>query len=259
MACIESLGISFWAPTFVTTPSFQFHMITYLRNLSNACLFIDAYTIFIYSRSLATWITSFWCGIQIHWHSSIPSKDTKALFPWVISMSSVYTNLNYGGVRIISYDSFISDLTLEFSNGYIHSYCHPCYTDNLTLPSFLGLVIFWFLVFYRDWPFVKEVTSSSQGHMIDLWNHGIWMRWLMSKLCGLIILWNKKLACFRSILLWLISSSFDFFFNRFGHHDVITSIDSLTRERAITSGGRDASIRIWKIVEESQLVFNGHG
>lgn len=44
----------------------------------------------------------------------------------------------------------------------------------------------------------------------------------------------------------------------FGHQDVITSIDCLTRERAVTSGGRDNSIRVWKIVEESQLVFNGH-
>ena len=45
---------------------------------------------------------------------------------------------------------------------------------------------------------------------------------------------------------------------RFGHQDKITAIDSLSRERAVTSGGRDASIRIWKIIEESQLVFNAH-
>jgi ribosomal RNA-processing protein 9 len=35
-------------------------------------------------------------------------------------------------------------------------------------------------------------------------------------------------------------------------------VDALTRERAISSGGRDNSIRVWKIVEESQLVYNGH-
>ena len=29
------------------------------------------------------------------------------------------------------------------------------------------------------------------------------------------------------------------------------------RERCVTSGGRDGSVRVWKIVEESQLVFNG--
>lgn len=47
-------------------------------------------------------------------------------------------------------------------------------------------------------------------------------------------------------------------FYSFGHQCPITSIDALSRERAITSGGFDKSIRIWKIVEESQLMFNGH-
>lgn len=31
----------------------------------------------------------------------------------------------------------------------------------------------------------------------------------------------------------------------------------MSRERAITSGGFDSSIRVWKIVEESQMVFEG--
>ena len=55
----------------------------------------------------------------------------------------------------------------------------------------------------------------------------------------------------------MLMKIFSLFF-RYGHEDAITSIDSLTRERAITAGGRDASIRIWKIIEESQLVFHGH-
>lgn len=45
---------------------------------------------------------------------------------------------------------------------------------------------------------------------------------------------------------------------RFGHQNQVTSIDAMYKERAITSGGVDQSLRIWKIVEESQLVFNGH-
>lgn len=45
---------------------------------------------------------------------------------------------------------------------------------------------------------------------------------------------------------------------RFGHQNAITSIDALSRERAITTGGYDGTIRIWKIVEESQLIFNAH-
>ncbi len=30
------------------------------------------------------------------------------------------------------------------------------------------------------------------------------------------------------------------------------------RERCITAGGRDGSLRLWKIVEESHLMFTGH-
>jgi len=45
---------------------------------------------------------------------------------------------------------------------------------------------------------------------------------------------------------------------RYGHQDSVTAVDSLSRERAVTSGGRDGSVRIWKVIEESQLVFHGH-
>lgn len=30
------------------------------------------------------------------------------------------------------------------------------------------------------------------------------------------------------------------------------------KERALTSGGADGTLRVWKIVDESQLVYNGH-
>lgn len=45
----------------------------------------------------------------------------------------------------------------------------------------------------------------------------------------------------------------------FGHQDAITGLDCLSRERCVTAGGRDGSVRVWKIAEESQLVFHGHG
>jgi len=45
----------------------------------------------------------------------------------------------------------------------------------------------------------------------------------------------------------------------FGHQDSIGCIDALRRETAVTCGGRDKSVRFWKVVEESQLVFRGGG
>ncbi|RMB99977.1 hypothetical protein DUI87_23386 [Hirundo rustica rustica] len=44
----------------------------------------------------------------------------------------------------------------------------------------------------------------------------------------------------------------------FGHQDIITGLDSLSRECCVTAGGRDGTVRLWKIPEESQLVFSGH-
>ena len=41
-----------------------------------------------------------------------------------------------------------------------------------------------------------------------------------------------------------------------GHTEAITCISCLSRERPLTAGGKDASLRIWKFVEESQLVYN---
>lgn len=45
----------------------------------------------------------------------------------------------------------------------------------------------------------------------------------------------------------------------FGHQDVVTSLDALRAETALSSGARDKTVRFWKIVEESQLVFRGGG
>jgi ribosomal RNA-processing protein 9 len=43
----------------------------------------------------------------------------------------------------------------------------------------------------------------------------------------------------------------------YGHQSEVMGVDSLYKERAI-SCGRDKSVRVWKVVEETQLVFRGH-
>lgn len=43
----------------------------------------------------------------------------------------------------------------------------------------------------------------------------------------------------------------------FGHQDCIQHINALRGELAVSAGGRDKTIRFWKIAEESQLVFRG--
>lgn len=43
----------------------------------------------------------------------------------------------------------------------------------------------------------------------------------------------------------------------FGHQDDVVGVSSLAAERCVTVGARDKTARVWKIVEESQLVFRG--
>ncbi|KAG5644834.1 hypothetical protein DXG03_007559 [Asterophora parasitica] len=45
----------------------------------------------------------------------------------------------------------------------------------------------------------------------------------------------------------------------FGHQDHVLSLDTLRGETCVSVGGRDKTVRYWKIVEESQLVFRGGG
>ncbi|KAG5649951.1 hypothetical protein H0H81_001362 [Sphagnurus paluster] len=45
----------------------------------------------------------------------------------------------------------------------------------------------------------------------------------------------------------------------FGHQDHVVSLDVLRGETCVSVGARDKTVRYWKIVEESQLVFRGGG
>ncbi|OLN82144.1 putative WD repeat-containing protein C2E1P5.05 [Colletotrichum chlorophyti] len=43
----------------------------------------------------------------------------------------------------------------------------------------------------------------------------------------------------------------------FGHQDEILDIDALAQERCVSVGARDRTARLWKVAEETQLVFRG--
>ncbi|KAK3062754.1 hypothetical protein LTS18_003429 [Coniosporium uncinatum] len=45
----------------------------------------------------------------------------------------------------------------------------------------------------------------------------------------------------------------------FGHQDSVVDVDSLAMERCVSVGSRDRTARLWKVVEETQLVFRGGG
>lgn len=45
----------------------------------------------------------------------------------------------------------------------------------------------------------------------------------------------------------------------FGHQAPVLSLDALRAETAVSAGGRDKTVRFWKIPEETQLVLRGGG
>ena len=45
----------------------------------------------------------------------------------------------------------------------------------------------------------------------------------------------------------------------FGHQDEVVGVTALANERCVTVGARDRTARLWKIVDETQLVFRGGG
>lgn len=61
----------------------------------------------------------------------------------------------------------------------------------------------------------------------------------------------------KTVKVWDIDSR-TYIETLFGHQDAVQAIDTNTRERCITAGGRDNTIRIFKVPEETQLVYRGH-
>lgn len=60
----------------------------------------------------------------------------------------------------------------------------------------------------------------------------------------------------RSIKAWNLDQ-LGFVDAMYGHQDSVMQIDMLTRARVVACGGLDKTVRIFKVAEESQLVFNG--
>ncbi|CCG83023.1 Ribosomal RNA-processing protein [Taphrina deformans PYCC 5710] len=53
------------------------------------------------------------------------------------------------------------------------------------------------------------------------------------------------------------SATLSYIESLFGHQDHISCLSSLSATTCVTTGSRDRSARLWKIVDESQLVFRG--
>lgn len=115
------------------------------------------------------------------------------------------------------------------------------------------------LYFLRVFHSERELMIFTAPLMIAQSKCGMWMRTPMWKLCEWLIKMRfilplRNTCVGLEYLTWTLTVTCC----SFGHQDAITGLDCLSRERCVTTGGRDRSVRVWKIAEESQLVFHGH-
>ena len=156
----------------------------------------------------------------IHLHTFKGHKDA-------VSVSNIDTVII---ITIILCRLFFS-ITVYYSMNFI-------YYENFITVFFQGLV------FQIS---THELFSCSLDRTVKVWN--------VDELTYVETLYVKRECCVLSLKNLLSSVSV---ICRFGHQDVITSIDCLSKERPITAGGNDRTLRVWKLIEESQLVYNGH-
>ena len=62
----------------------------------------------------------------------------------------------------------------------------------------------------------------------------------------------------RTIKTWSLSSAGHAYVETlFGHQDNVSSVAAMTIDQCVSVGARDRTARLWKVVDESQLVFRG--
>jgi ribosomal RNA-processing protein 9 len=88
----------------------------------------------------------------------------------------------------------------------------------------------------------------------DLGNHRGAVTSLIFRQSGALELYSGSTD--RSIKAWNLDQM-GFVDIMFGHQDSVLQLDMLNKPRVLSCGGQDRTVRLFKVMEESQLVFNG--
>ncbi|KAJ7209621.1 WD40-repeat-containing domain protein [Mycena pura] len=118
----------------------------------------------------------------------------------------------------------------------------------------------------------KYLASAGKDRRVGVWDaeNGVWLKGFVGQMG------HKDLVstlAFRKGTHQLYSGSYDrtvkvydlapgvmgYVETLFGHQDHVLAVDALLGENCVSVGGRDKTVRYWKIVDETQLVFRGGG
>ncbi|PSR72146.1 hypothetical protein PHLCEN_2v11994 [Hermanssonia centrifuga] len=119
----------------------------------------------------------------------------------------------------------------------------------------------------------RLLASGGKDKRVGVWDveKNEWVKGFGGHRDSISALAFRRMAASSSTPIQLYSGSFDrtlkifdlsvmgYVETLFGHQAPVLNIDSLMRETAVSVGGRDKSVRYWKVPEESQLVFRGGG
>ncbi|CCM05380.1 uncharacterized protein FIBRA_07596 [Fibroporia radiculosa] len=119
----------------------------------------------------------------------------------------------------------------------------------------------------------RYLASGGKDRRVGIWNveSNEWIKGFADHRDSISSLAFRKASPSASSSTQLYSGSFDrtlklfdltsmgYVETLFGHQAPVLSLDTLRNETAVSSGGRDKTVRYWKIPEETQLVFRGGG
>ncbi|PVU99429.1 hypothetical protein BB559_000730 [Furculomyces boomerangus] len=111
----------------------------------------------------------------------------------------------------------------------------------------------------------KYLATGSSDRLINIWNpedlsYISTYKQHKDAVTGLafrkILGQNQLYSCSfdRMVKLWNVDEN-GYIETLFGHQDGISDISTLSREQAVTVGKRDKTLRLWKIIDENQLLF----
>ncbi|KAJ7188410.1 WD40-repeat-containing domain protein [Mycena filopes] len=118
----------------------------------------------------------------------------------------------------------------------------------------------------------KYLASAGKDRRLGVWDaqEGVWLKGFVGQMGHKDLI---SALAFRKGTHQLYTGSYDrtlkvydltpgvmgYVETLFGHQDHVLALDALRGETCVSVGGRDKTVRYWKIVDETQLVFRGGG